>query len=218
MNPTCLAKATRAWVGLTLAGVATFALSVGSADTTSAATFNGGFEVSGTALSDPGLVIEVDPVAGLFSHDLEVGESATFDLFDIWTNEVAVNYDDTIPQTLEVAFNFTDPVTSGFLDGETSGFYGVVQYGMVTWDNPLLFNFGSDDSGILALTLSEEFFNYGLFGTNAGQQFGATVEATLTYIQAPVLATPVPAALPLFATALAGIGFVGWRRKRLATT
>ena len=31
-----------------------------------------------------------------------------------------------------------------------------------------------------------------------------------------VTAVPIPAALPLFATAVAGMGFFGWRRKRLA--
>jgi len=28
--------------------------------------------------------------------------------------------------------------------------------------------------------------------------------------------TPIPAALPLFATGLAGLGLLGWRRKRKA--
>jgi hypothetical protein len=32
----------------------------------------------------------------------------------------------------------------------------------------------------------------------------------------PVAATPLPAALPLFATALGGLGLLGWRRKRKA--
>ncbi|HVT53620.1 MAG TPA: hypothetical protein VHE77_18705 [Dongiaceae bacterium] len=36
--------------------------------------------------------------------------------------------------------------------------------------------------------------------------------ATLTI--SAIAATPVPAALPLFASAIAGLGFVGWRRKR----
>jgi hypothetical protein len=39
--------------------------------------------------------------------------------------------------------------------------------------------------------------------------------ATLTVLPAPV-ATPLPAALPLFAAGLGGFGFLGWRRKRKA--
>jgi hypothetical protein len=34
---------------------------------------------------------------------------------------------------------------------------------------------------------------------------------------APVAATPIPPALPLFASALGGLGFVGWRRNKAAT-
>jgi hypothetical protein len=33
---------------------------------------------------------------------------------------------------------------------------------------------------------------------------------------AAVATTPIPAALPLFASAIGGLGFVGWRRKRVA--
>ena len=33
---------------------------------------------------------------------------------------------------------------------------------------------------------------------------------------APTAATPLPAALPLFATGLGGLGLLGWRRKRKA--
>jgi hypothetical protein len=40
----------------------------------------------------------------------------------------------------------------------------------------------------------------------------ARLEGTLTVSQ-----TPIPAALPLFASALAGIGFLGWRRRKNAT-
>jgi hypothetical protein len=40
-----------------------------------------------------------------------------------------------------------------------------------------------------------------------------SVYGSITSI-APVAATPVPAALPLLATALGGLGFAGWRRRR----
>jgi hypothetical protein len=35
---------------------------------------------------------------------------------------------------------------------------------------------------------------------------------------APIASTPIPAALPLFISALGGLGFAGWRRRRSAAT
>lgn len=46
-----------------------------------------------------------------------------------------------------------------------------------------------------------------------GEQLILAFSATYT----PVTATPLPAALPLFATALGGLGLLGWRRKRKAS-
>ena len=56
-----------------------------------AATFTGNYGVSGGAFSDPGLVVEVDPVGGNFNVDLAVGQTKFVHLFDIWTNETWVN-------------------------------------------------------------------------------------------------------------------------------
>ncbi|MGA8588836.1 MAG: hypothetical protein WB803_06060 [Pseudolabrys sp.] len=48
---------------------------------------------------------------------------------------------------------------------------------------------------------------------SANQLFSATV----TFTEGSVAAdTPLPAALPLFATGLAALGLMGWRRKRKA--
>ena len=38
------------------------------------------------------------------------------------------------------------------------------------------------------------------------------------FFSAQITATPIPAALPLLATALGGLGFAGWRRRKVAAT
>jgi len=58
-------------------------------------------------------------------------------------------------------------------------------------------------------------FAPGIFGFTGDTKKGVPANETLT-ISAVVAATPAPAALPLFASAIGGLGFVGWRRKRSA--
>ena len=48
----------------------------------------------------------------------------------------------------------------------------------------------------------------GLFG------YGANIEITHGGSGSPVDPVPLPAALPLFASGLVGLGLLGWRRKR----
>ena len=43
---------------------------------------------------------------------------------------------------------------------------------------------------------------------------GANFTIDLTAVHTPISAVPIPAALPLFLSALAGLGFVGWRRRQ----
>ena len=52
---------------------------------------------------------------------------------------------------------------------------------------------------------ANESFNWRLIGTCSGPGCGGVVGAT-----------PIPAAFPLFATGLGGLGLLGWRRKRKA--
>lgn len=176
-----------------------------------AATFTGNYGVSGDAFSDPGLVVEVDPVGGSFSVDLSVGETKIVHLFDIWTNETWVNGDDRAPQSIDVAFNLLAPAGAGVLEGETKGSGFFFQRGAVNWDDPLEIAFGPDGSGILSVVLNDATFNWGLFGLTPGEKYGAGIYAALTYEVAPV---PLPAALPLLAGALGFLGLVGWRRRR----
>lgn len=173
-----------------------------------ATTFSGGFSLSGSAYTDPGLVVQTSPSSGLGSFDLQVGQSTTFKLFDIWTNETSVNFDDTIARTLLATFSLSSPVSSGSATGSTQGHGGILQYGTLNWAGPASLAFGN--GGLLTISLSNATFNWGLFGLSPGQKHGATVYATATYAVAPV---PVPAAGVAMA---GGLGLLAFFRRRRA--
>jgi len=166
--------------------------------------------------SDPGLVLQSAQIQSTpFSFDLNVGGSTTFDLFKIWTNEGAVNADDKVPKHINVAMNFTSPPPpfASSIIGETFGVYnGKVwlneQFGRVEWNGPVTFNFGNNGTGELIISLSDETFNWGLYGLWDGYCFGAKVEATVNYAKAAV---PEPSTLLLLGSGLVGVA--AFRRK-----
>lgn len=160
--------------------------------------------------SDPGLVLNWSPVLNTpVSHTLDVGESVTFDLFEIWTNETTVNKDDKATKPISVDFSFSSPeIFGGTVEGDTSGISflgGIIQSGQVAWNDPLTLAFGN--GGKLGVSLSDEFFNFGLFGLNPGQAKGATVEATFTLIAESSKQVPEPSGL--LGLSLLGLGFLG---------
>ncbi len=57
--------------------------------------------------------------------------------------------------------------------------------------------------------------NQNAFAILSANQVGSAVDWSLTNTSA-LLATPLPAALPLFASGLGALGLLGWRRKRKA--
>ena len=125
---------------------------------------------------DPGLVLYEN---NLYSNALEftldsVGESKTFELFEIGTNETALNLDDLIPYEIDVDFNFSTP--TGF-EGEANGITGagwfIGSFGYVAWDNPFVLEFGN--YGLLAITLENDKFR--LPGST-------TIDATFTLLRA----------------------------------
>ncbi|QDT73363.1 PEP-CTERM sorting domain-containing protein [Lacipirellula limnantheis] len=168
------------------------------------------FSVS-THSAGPGLLINTDSSVispTLESFSLDVGQSVTGDLFRIWTDEAAWNLDDASPQNASVSFNFSQPAPTfgGGVSGET---YGATIFfasgGVLDWNNgPFILSFGPNGDGKLQVTLSDEVFNPGPgFTFRSGRDYGATVEATFTLLQAP--AVPEPATLLLWG----GLGLAG---------
>jgi hypothetical protein len=191
----------------TLAGVA----SAGSSRTYDVSDTDS--DVYGDAFSDPGLVIKTAFVAGLDNEifDLENGESHTFDFFKIWTDEGSINTDDLDDQDVTAVLGFDlPPGTQVHVEGSSTGlvaFYGLFQGGGVSWDGPVTV---TTSDRVFTVELSDEEFNWGLFGLNDGYRHGAIVEATVTQVSA----VPLPSAAWLGFVLLGGIATVRRIRRK----
>ena len=155
--------------------------------------------------SDPGLKLDWAPILGTpISADFEVGDTlAGVPLFKIWADESAVNNDDKVPQPISVDFGFSSPeifggAVTGSTYGVTGGFKGFFQKGAVAWDGPVQLAFGPGDTGLFEISLSDAYFNKGIFWGLGCR--GATIYADFTYVQASV---PEPGTIALLLCGLA---------------
>jgi hypothetical protein len=163
--------------------------------------------------SDPGLVLwsrDVLPDGYQFTLNT-VGQSTTVNLFQIGTRETQLNWDDLVPETINVSFAFSSPPPP--FDTEADGITGAFQWGSATnpfgyvvWDNPLLVAFGT--TGLLGITLEHETFS--LPGS-------AYVSATFTLLSEDTGGSPTPVPEPstmiLFGSGAAAMAL---RRRRLS--
>ena len=150
---------------------------------------------------DPGLVLYWNPIVTTpVSNDLEVGESITFGLFELGTDEVWSNPDDKIEKNISVAFDFSSPEVDTTGTGKTVGdTWLFFSWGEVEWNNPVEFSFGG--IGLFTIALEDDSF---------WTPGSTTIDATLTYVRA----VPVPSTILLMGSGL--FGLVGYNRKRFS--
>jgi hypothetical protein len=200
-------KAAAAAVLVSAMGVSSIASAVG---------FSGDYTINAHSSGD-GLLIETQKLQNPLAFDVTEGNPVTLSLFKIWTDEGDVApWEDTLPRNISVTFDFTAPASMGQVDGVTFGgiFFG--EYGRVEWHGPEVIDFGVN--GKLRVSLTDETFNWGLFGLNEGYRKGATVKATFKLLNDsdPVSEVPLPASLPLFMAALGGLAALRRRTRSAA--
>jgi hypothetical protein len=143
--------------------------------------------------------------------------------FDI-SNFIAVLWNDSANPTsgtfaITAAFTFTIPTPSGpTVDG--GDIVGTALRSArtidITWNDPVIFNFQDGTK------LSVDLWNTTYSCQNGCNNETFYIGGTFTALNGPtngnseVGITPLPAALPLFATGLGALGLLGWRRKRKA--
>lgn len=197
-------------VAVSLFGLGALAASFAS----HATLFSGSYTVDANR-SEPGFVVQIENIAtNPLSFNLEHGESTSFDLFRIYTNEYTVDEgEDDVRKPITVGLNFTLPSTfGGQVVGDTAGYhdysvvFGNIQGGKVTWNSPVSFFYNPNGVEHLVVSLSNQTFNVGSGGhTFPGGWDGANVRAT-------VKSVPEPGTLALFGGGLIVLGWIGRRR------
>lgn len=125
------------------------------------------------------------------------------------TSGIALDY---VSQQLDsqLSYNYFPISTPVFPDLlQVGGITGGAS-GLASFDH----DFELDIRGLAGGTPTFSLFEF----SNDTLDFYSTRDGTLTVnrLSPPVAATPIPGALPLFVSALGGLGFAGWRRRKAA--
>ena len=183
----------------------------------------------GNASGNNGLTVDIQnrlniPGGGL---DIDLGASnpQTYQLFNIYTPETAVNWDDLSPVPISVSFDFSAPTPNSgptTVNGTTQGnlvLFGLFHNGSVQWSNQGVFTWtapGFTNPGVMDISLSNGTFDAGLAGLHGGARGGYVVNATFDWQNDPFgAAVPEPASWALM---IGGFGLAGatLRRRRAA--
>jgi hypothetical protein len=204
-------------------------LAAGAATSVQATTFTGSYGESHNA-ADPGLKLLTNNLApSPFSFNLtNVGDTAHQNLFQLYTNEASLDFDDLAGKPISVTLAFTAPSNFGGTIGGTtdgaftfslSGFFNLTEnnFGTLSWANNgnQVLDFGN--GGQLLVHLDDANFNltrtsFGDSALTPGLAGAATVTADFTLKAAAV---PEPASWALM---IGGFGMAGatLRRRRAA--
>lgn len=138
---------------------------------------------------------------------------ASMSIFDVPTggqgeDQFSFSTKSTGPSSRQIGVDFGGPVTGRFLLGmHLTGDNSI----LTDTDAPTIDQLNSLSVGQIVLSLTEPdpaFAFLGDDGLFSGTQHDVFASSVTFF------AVPVPAALPLLATALGGLGYVSWRRKR----
>jgi hypothetical protein len=129
-------------------------------------------------------------------------------------------YNGSFQSLTQLVLDSTNGIAFGFQDvgepqGNPSNYVAVFQL-----SDSLFTSIALNADFSVTTAIANALFGYYMPVTNAGVFSGylliGTLDSAVTFSANVVNATPLPAALPLFATGLGALGLFGWRRKRKA--
>jgi hypothetical protein len=179
------------------------------------------FITSSVLVTDASIDTDINYTSVGLNNNINLGTPLTISNFITATINTVHNGDNT--GTISAAFTFTDPTAanttdSGTIAGSFAGASSNLKTITVAWTDPLSLVFL--DGTTLRIDLADTTFSCPSPSCAHNDSFN--IAGTFTLLNGPIgigndgIATPIPAALPLFASGLGVLGLLGWRRKRKA--